>query len=77
MGSGPSFEREGGSFRSQDIITPVDPVVGTGTIPNISYSGSIIRIDPNTGDAWPTNSGVGGDPDIRESSLTVSGIRSE
>ena len=36
---------EGGSFRSQDLLTPADP---------LTYDGSIIRIDPDTGQAPST-----------------------
>jgi glucose/arabinose dehydrogenase len=45
---------EGGALRTQDIRTPGDPV---------SYDGTIIAIDPDTGDAWPANPLIGGDPD--------------
>lgn len=37
---------EGGSLRSQDLLTPGDPV---------SYDGTIIRVDPITGYALPSN----------------------
>ena len=37
---------EGGALRSQDLRSPADPV---------TLDGSIIRIDPNTGAALPTN----------------------
>ena len=42
---------EGGSLRAQDVRTPGDPV---------TYDGSIIRIDPDTGAALPTNPLYGG-----------------
>lgn len=45
---------EGGALRSQDLRTPNDPQ---------TYDGTIIRIDPNTGAAWPTNPLIGGNPD--------------
>jgi glucose/arabinose dehydrogenase len=44
---------EGGSLRSQDLLTPGDPV---------SLDGTIIRIDPATGAAMPDNPLIGGDP---------------
>jgi glucose/arabinose dehydrogenase len=37
---------EGGALRSQDIRTPADPT---------GLSGTIVRIDPSTGTAWPGN----------------------
>jgi glucose/arabinose dehydrogenase len=37
---------EGGSLRSQDLLTAADPT---------GLSGSVIRIDPETGAAWPGN----------------------
>ena len=37
---------EGGSLRSQDLRTTGDP---------LGLDGSVIRIDPDTGDGWPTN----------------------
>jgi glucose/arabinose dehydrogenase len=40
---------EGGSFRSQDLQTPASPEDPTG------LNGSVIRIDPDTGEAWPGN----------------------
>lgn len=45
---------EGGALRSQDLRTPGDPT---------SYMGAVLRIDPLTGAAWPTNPLLGGDPD--------------
>ena len=44
---------EGGALRSQDLRTSADPV---------SFDGTVLRIDPLTGAAWPTNPLVGGDP---------------
>lgn len=41
--------KEGGSLRAQDLVTPETPEDPTG------LSGAIIRIDPATGAGWPTN----------------------
>lgn len=41
---------EGGSLRAQDLRTQADPT---------GYNGSIIRIDPETGEPWPDNPGIG------------------
>lgn len=40
---------EGGSFRSQDLLTSATPEDPTG------LNGSVIRIDPDTGEAWSAN----------------------
>jgi glucose/arabinose dehydrogenase len=40
---------EGGSLRSQDMLTPATPGDPTG------LNGTVIRIDPNTGAGWPGN----------------------
>jgi PKD repeat protein/glucose/arabinose dehydrogenase len=48
---------EGGALRSQDLRTSADPA---------SLNGTVIRIDPSTGAAWPTNPLVGSaDPNAR------------
>jgi glucose/arabinose dehydrogenase len=48
---------EGGSLRAQDLRTPADPV---------SLDGSVIRIDPATGEALPDNPGsAASDPNAR------------
>jgi glucose/arabinose dehydrogenase len=45
---------EGGALRSEDLRTPADPT---------TLDGSVIRVDPETGAAWPGNPLVGnGDP---------------
>jgi glucose/arabinose dehydrogenase len=45
---------EGGALRSQDLRTPADPT---------TLDGSVVRIDPETGAAWPGNPMVGeGEP---------------
>ena len=41
---------EGGALRSQDIRTTGDPT---------GLDGTILRVDPATGDAWPTNANIG------------------
>ena len=43
---------EGGALRSQDIRT-------RGTADSVSLDGTIIRIDPDTGAAWPANANAG------------------
>lgn len=52
MGGPDPADDEGGSLRSQDLLTPGDPV---------SYDGTILRIDPITGEARADNPLVGGD----------------
>ncbi len=42
---------EGGALRSQDLLTPMDPV---------SFDGAILRVDPKTGKALPDNPLFGG-----------------
>ena len=44
-------DAEGGALRSQDLLTPLDPV---------TYNGAILRIDPETGEALPDNPLFGG-----------------
>ena len=45
---------EGGALRSQDLRTPADPT---------TLDGTVARVDPETGAAWPGNPNVGdGDP---------------
>jgi glucose/arabinose dehydrogenase/PKD repeat protein len=58
---------EGGSLRAQDIRTrgPSDPV---------GLNGSIIRINPDTGAAWPTNANVG-DPEANARRIISYGLR--
>jgi glucose/arabinose dehydrogenase len=45
---------EGGALRSQDLRTSGD---------SVTYDGSVLRIDPDTGAAWPDNPLIGGDPE--------------
>ncbi|MEM9565753.1 MAG: PQQ-dependent sugar dehydrogenase [Actinomycetota bacterium] len=56
---------EGGALRSQDLRTPGDPV---------GLSGTVIRIDKNTGAAWPTNPNAG-DPDPNVARIIAYGLR--
>jgi len=58
---------EGGSLRAQDVLTPA-PADQT------DYNGSIIRIDPATGDALPTNP-LFGSSDVRARRLIAYGMR--
>ena len=56
-GTQSSPSAEGGALRSQDLQTSADPV---------SLNGTVIRIHPITGAAWPTNPLVGSaDPNAR------------
>jgi glucose/arabinose dehydrogenase len=55
---------EGGAFRAQDLLTSGDPV---------SWSGSMIRIDPDTGEAPSDNPLFGGDPD--DDAVLAHGLR--
>jgi glucose/arabinose dehydrogenase len=48
---------EGGALRAQDLRTGGDPV---------TLDGSLIRVDPDTGAAWPDNANIGNnDPNAR------------
>jgi glucose/arabinose dehydrogenase len=42
---------EGGALRSQDLLSAGDPV---------AWNGSVLRVNPATGAAWPSNPNVGG-----------------
>ncbi len=44
---------EGGSLRSQDLLTPSNPL--NPTADPTGLSGTLIRIDPDTGEGWPGN----------------------
>ena len=56
---------EGGSLRSQDLRTAGD---------SVTLSGSIIRVDPMTGDALPTNDNFD-DPDPNARRIIAYGLR--
>ena len=49
-------DAEGGSLRSQDLLTPADPT---------GLSGSLIRVEPNSGAAYPGNPVAGPDENAR------------
>jgi len=55
----------GGSLRSQDSRTPADPT---------GYSGTIIRIDPDSGEAMPDNPLIAGS-DVRARRIVAYGLR--
>ena len=58
---------EGGSLRSQDLLTPADPT---------GLSGSVIRIDPDSGDALPDNPlALAGSPDANARRIVAYGLR--
>jgi glucose/arabinose dehydrogenase len=44
---------EGGALRAQDLVHRADPT---------GMNGAVLRVDPATGDAWPDNPLIGGDP---------------
>src|SRR5205085_8529666 len=44
---------EGGSLRSQDLLTPSNPL--NPAADPTGLSGTLIRIDPDTGEGWPGN----------------------
>ncbi|MDA8019545.1 MAG: PQQ-dependent sugar dehydrogenase [Thermoanaerobaculia bacterium] len=56
---------EGGALRSQDLLSPNDPV---------SFSGSILRVDPETGAALPDNPLFGG-PMVEDDRVIAFGLR--
>ena len=56
---------EGGALRSQDIRTPGDPT---------GLSGTIIRVDPDTGAAWPANANAG-NADANAARIIAYGLR--
>lgn len=55
---------EGGALRSQDLRSSGDPV---------SYDGTVIRIDPDTGAPAPGNPLIGGDPE--DDAIVAFGLR--
>lgn len=57
--------REGGSLRSQDLGSAADPT---------GYNGSVIRIDPETGEPWPDNPLIGG-ADAEARRIVAYGLR--
>jgi glucose/arabinose dehydrogenase len=57
--------REGGALRSQDLRTAGDP---------LGLSGTIIRVDPGTGQGLPTNP-LAGSPDANARRIVASGLR--
>ena len=60
--------KEGGSLRSQDLITPETKADPT------NLSGTIIRIDPETGEGWPTNP-LAGSASANERRIVALGFR--
>ena len=56
---------EGGALRSQDIRTSGDPT---------GLDGTILRVDPDTGDAWPTNANIGSS-DANDRRIIAYGLR--
>ncbi|HEY5144019.1 MAG TPA: PQQ-dependent sugar dehydrogenase, partial [Solirubrobacteraceae bacterium] len=56
---------EGGSLRSQDLLTTGDPT---------GLDGAVVRIDPDTGAAWPANPATTG-PDANADRIVASGLR--
>lgn len=56
---------EGGALRSQDLLTPGDPV---------SLGGTVIRIDPETGEGMPDNP-LASDPDANARRIIAHGLR--
>ncbi len=55
---------EGGALRSQDLRTTGDPV---------TFDGTVLRIDPITGAAWPGNPLIGGD--ATDDRIIANGLR--
>ena len=55
---------EGGALRSQDARTTSDP---------LTYDGTVLRIHPDTGAAWPTNPLIGGN--AADDAIIASGLR--
>lgn len=60
--------KAGGSLRSQDLITPETKEDPTG------LNGTIIRIDPETGEGWPTNP-LAGSASANERRIVALGFR--
>lgn len=61
-------EEAGGSLRAQDLITPETLEDPTG------LDGTIIRIDPETGEGWPTNP-LAGSASANERRIVAAGFR--
>jgi glucose/arabinose dehydrogenase len=64
-------DAEGGSLRSQDLLTPFDPLSPSDPT---GLSGSLVRIDPSTGAGWPGNP-LASSPDANERRLIAFGFR--
>jgi glucose/arabinose dehydrogenase len=56
---------QGGALRSQDLRTPADPT---------SLDGTVLRLDPNTGDALPSNP-LAGSSDANARRIVAHGLR--
>jgi glucose/arabinose dehydrogenase/PKD repeat protein len=56
---------EGGALRSQDIRTSSDPT---------TLDGAVLRVDPDTGDAWPDNANAGSS-DANKARIIAYGFR--
>jgi glucose/arabinose dehydrogenase len=56
---------EGGALRSQDLRTPADPT---------TLDGAVVRVDPETGAAWPGNP-MAGDGDPNAERIVAYGFR--
>lgn len=59
-------DNEGGAFRSLDFLTPTDP---------LSYDGTILRLDPETGDAMANNPLVAGSSAVDDNRVIAYGLR--
>ena len=62
---------EGGSLRSQDLLTPFDP---DDPFDPTGLSGTVVRIDPETGAGWPGNP-LAGSADPNERRIVAFGLR--
>lgn len=63
---------EGGSLRSQDLLTPFDPLA---VEPDpTGLSGTLIRVDPQTGAGWPGNP-LAASADANERRIVAFGFR--
>jgi glucose/arabinose dehydrogenase len=63
---------EGGSLRSQDLLTPFNPL--NPSADPTGLSGTLIRIDPETGEGWPGNP-MAASQDANERRIVAFGFR--
>ncbi|HEX2393511.1 MAG TPA: PQQ-dependent sugar dehydrogenase [Solirubrobacterales bacterium] len=62
---------EGGSLRAQDVLSPEDPISHADPT---SLDGSLLRVNPDTGEGWPSNP-LAGSADQNARRIIATGFR--